>query len=465
MTGRILIVDDEQNIRRTMEMIHEGAGYEVKSVAGGEEALELFAQGDKGWHLVYLDIMMPGLDGMETLQRLLELKPEQSIVMISGHASVERAVEALKMGAADFLEKGFSKARLLATTESVLERTTLRRENAALRAMVADRGEILGNSLAIQAVRGQIDKVAPTTARVLITGESGTGKELVARAIHDGSLRSGGPFIRLNCAAVPEELIESELFGVVKGAFTGADRTRDGRFQAADGGTLFLDEIGDMSLRTQTKVLRVLQENEFEKVGSQETLKVDVRVIAATNKHLDEETASGRFREDLYYRLAVVPIQLPPLRARKEDIAQLAHTFASRYCEQNTLPIKSFSSAAMERLGRYRWPGNIRELKNQVERLLIMSAGSEIEVEDLSPELLGAIEPVRNKHDWTSLMTSLAEMVDGRPLSETRRAFETALIRLTLERHEGNVTRAARDLGVERTNLHKKIRQLGLGSD
>ncbi|MBN1269596.1 MAG: sigma-54-dependent Fis family transcriptional regulator, partial [Kiritimatiellae bacterium] len=362
MTGRILVVDDERNIGATMTMIHEGAGYAVAAAASGPEALALLAAPGEPFDLVYLDIQMPGMDGMEVLERLRAERPELAVVMISGHATVERAVEALKLGAVDFLEKGFSKARLLATTESVMERLRLRRENADLRARVAGGGEILGTSEAIAAVREQIARVAPTPARVLITGESGTGKELAARAIHEGSPRAAGPFVRVNCAAIPEELIESELFGVTKGAYTGADRTREGRFTAADGGTLFLDEIGDMSLKTQTKVLRALQEGEFEKVGSKETERVDVRVIAATNKDLEAEVAAGRFREDLYYRLAVIPIRMPPLRARKEDVPLLAERFAAAYCAENGLPPRRFAPATLERLARQSWPGNVREL-------------------------------------------------------------------------------------------------------
>ena len=461
MTGRILVVDDERNIGATMTMIHEGAGYEVAAAASGPEALALLAAPGEPFDLVYLDIQMPGMDGMEVLERLRAERPELAVVMISGHATVERAVEALKLGAVDFLEKGFSKARLLATTRSVMERLRLRRENADLRARVAGGGEILGTSEAIAAVREQIARVAPTPARVLITGESGTGKELAARAIHQGSARAGGPFVRVNCAAIPEELIESELFGVTKGAYTGADRTREGRFAAADGGTLFLDEIGDMSLKTQTKVLRALQEGEFEKVGSKETERVDVRVLAATNKDLEAEVAAGRFREDLYYRLAVIPLRMPPLRARKEDVPLLAERFAAAYCAENGLPPRPFAPATLERLARQSWPGNVRELRNQVERLLIMSRGETVEPADL-PDAEGGPPPAHR--DLDAALADLAERLRGEPLRESRRRFERAMVRLALDRHGGNVTRAARDLGLERTNLHKKIRQLGMAA-
>ncbi len=467
MKGRILVVDDEQNVRRSLEMIHEGVGYEVHSVGSGEEGLDFLAAcaSNARPDLVYLDIRMPGIDGLKALRRILEAWPQQAVVMISGHASVEGAVEAMKTGALDFLEKGFSKARVLASTEAAMERGRLRREVRDLRDRLEGGDEILGDSAAILAVKEQIARVAPTPARVLITGESGTGKELVARAVHRGSLRASARYLRLNCAAVPEELIESELFGVVKGAYTGAVETREGKFGAADGGTLFLDEIGDMSPRTQTKLLRALQEGEIEKVGSHETEKVDVRVIAATNKRLEEEVADGRFREDLYYRLAVVPIALPPLRARREDLPLLATSFTERFCEENGLPPRTLSPELLERLQRHAWPGNIRELRNVVERLVIMGAGETLRPADLPPEILGGAPGAAPPAGSGDPLTDLAESLLGRPLRESRQEFEAALVKAALARHDGNVTRAARDLGLERTNLHKKIKQLGLAEE
>jgi two-component system, NtrC family, nitrogen regulation response regulator NtrX len=467
MKGRILVVDDEQNVRRSMEMIHEGAGYEAHCVGSGEEALDFLAACDSAARpdLVYLDIQMPGIDGLETLRRIRAEWPGQAVVMISGHANVEGAVEAMKAGAMDFLEKGFSKARVLSSTEAALERGRLRREVRDLRARLDGQGEILGESAGVEAVREQIARVAPTPARVLITGESGTGKELVARAICRGSQRADKAYLRLNCAAVPEELIESELFGVVKGAYTGAVETRQGKFGAADGGTLFLDEIGDMSLRAQTKLLRALQEGEIEKVGSHETEKVDVRVLAATNKNLEEEVAAGRFREDLYYRLAVVPIALPSLRARKDDLPLLVAHFAESYCRENDLPRREFSVELVERLQRHAWPGNIRELRNVVERLLIMGEGEILQPIDLPPELReGAPAPVGAAASLSGddPFAAIVEVLTGSSLKESRQRFEQALVNSALERHGGNVTRAARDLGLERTNLHKKIKQLGL---
>ena len=469
MKGRILVVDDEQNVRRSMEMIHEGAGYEPHCVGSGEEAIAFLESCSEEARpdLIYLDIQMPGIDGLETLRRILAAWPEQVVVMISGHANVENAVEAMKTGAMDFLEKGFSKARVLASTAAAMERGLLRRENLQLRARLEGAGEILGESSAIESVREQIARVAPTVARVLITGESGTGKELVARAIHRGSPRSKQPFLRLNCAAVPEELIESELFGVVRGAFTGAVETREGKFGAADGGTLFLDEIGDMSQRTQTKLLRALQEGEIEKVGSHVTEKVDVRVLAATNKNLEEEVAAGRFREDLYYRLAVVPIPLPPLRVRKEDVVLLAQHFADAFYAENGLPERAFEAELMERLQRHSWPGNIRELRNVVERLIIMGRGPTLAAADLPPELRGegTVSRPAGARDAEVRIAALAASLLGSSLKDSRLRFESAMIEAALARHEGNVTRAARDLGLERTNLHKKIKQLGLHQD
>jgi two-component system, NtrC family, nitrogen regulation response regulator NtrX len=459
MKGRILVVDDEKNIGRSMEMIHEGEGHEVVSVSAGDQALVMLKKhGD--FDLVYLDIQMPGMDGIETLEKIRESWPDLAVVMISGHATVEKAVEALKLGAVDFLEKGFSKSRLLTTTNAVMERVSLRRENRELRRSLEGEGEIIGESDALQMVRDQIARVAPSHARVLITGESGTGKELVARAIHQSSDRARQPFVRVNCAAIPETLIESELFGVMKGAYTGADRDRDGKFTAADGGTLFLDEIADMSLKTQTKVLRALQEGEIEKVGSGNTEKVDVRVLAATNKNLETAVAEGEFREDLYYRLAVVPVHLPPLRARKEDIPLLVESFQKEFESKYGLAAKQIEAEAMDHLARYAWPGNIRELRNQVERLLIMG-GDRIGPSDLPPELSDAKTPAKFKSLGEGL-AALAGTLLGQPLGESKHLFERELIRLALERRHGNVTRAAQDLGVERTNLHKKIRRLGL---
>ncbi len=459
MKGRILVVDDEKNIGRSMEMIHESEGHEVVSVHAGDEALVMLEK-HGAFDLVYLDIQMPGMDGIETLEKIRERWPELAVVMISGHATVEKAVEALKLGAVDFLEKGFSKSRLLATTAAVMERVSLRRENRELRRNLEAEDEIIGESDALRMVREQIQRVAPSPARVLITGESGTGKELVARAIHRASERAKGPFVRVNCAAIPEGLIESELFGVVKGAYTGADRDREGKFSAADGGTLFLDEIADMSLNTQTKVLRALQEGEFEKVGGGKTEKVDVRVLAATNKKLETAVAEGEFREDLYYRLAVVPIHLPPLRARKEDIPLLVERFQSEFESRYGLPAKRMEPETLERLTRHAWPGNIRELRNQVERLLIMG-GESIGPEDLPPELVGGDSKARFR-SLDEAMGALADTLAGQPLGECKNLFEREIIRLALERRQGNVTRAAQDLGVERTNLHKKIRRLGL---
>ena len=453
MAGRMLVVDDEKNIRTTMEMIHRNAGWETASADGGDEALERLAEGE--FDIVYLDVGMPKKDGIEVLKDIMSRHPDQLVVILTGNATIEKAVEATRIGAFDFLEKDCGKEKILLTSRNALDYRELTQENRSLRRKVAGHRELLGESAGVRAIHEQIDKVAPTNARVLILGESGTGKELIAQAIHDNSQRAGGPFIKVNCAAIPEELIEAELFGSVKGAFTGAE-DREGKFQSADGGTLFLDEIGDMSLRVQTKVLRALQEGEVQKVGSNTTTHVDVRVIAATNKHLAEEVAAGRFREDLYFRLNVVPIESPPLRARGNDIALLARAFLEEYCRDNGVPEKTLSDAVVDTFKKYPWPGNVRELRNQVERVAIMAAGDTIEPSDLSAEIrLG-------KPDVAGGGLGGANVAGGTTLQDARKQFERDLILGVLTKHNWNVSRAAEELGLERTNLHKKIKGLGL---
>jgi two-component system nitrogen regulation response regulator NtrX len=455
MSGRVLFVDDEANIRRTMEMIHRNAGWETAAAASGDDALELLAH--ESFDVIYLDLSMPGRDGMDVLAEIRSRHPRQIVIIFTGQATVERAVEATRLGAFDFLEKDAGKDRILLTSKNALERVALARENQRLREGARGNREFLGGGAAARAILQQVDQVAPSNARVLVLGESGTGKELIAQAIHDRSARAGGPFIKVNCAAIPEELIEAELFGSVKGAFTGAVESREGKFQAADGGTIFLDEVGDMSLKVQTKVLRALQEGEVQRVGSDEVAHVDVRVIAATNKNLAAEVAAGRFREDLFYRLNVVPIVSPPLRERREDIQLLAEAFLAEYCAVNDLPPRTLDPAVVEKLRRYPWPGNVRELRNQVERMAIMSPGPVVGVSDLSSEIQSGVPSVTPGGG-----AAAAGSYDGLPLQEARRRFEKDLIVRALETTDWNVSRAADALGLERTNLHKKMKTLDI---
>jgi two-component system, NtrC family, nitrogen regulation response regulator NtrX len=453
MTGRVLIIDDEPNIRRMMETIHRNAGWETASAENGEMGLARLQT--EPFDVVYLDLAMGERDGIDVLKEIRLRKPDQVVVILTGHGSVEKAVEAIKLGAFDFLEKDFGKEKILITSRNALERCSLAEENRILRDRQPHRQELLGKSESIKNVLEQVAKVAPTGARVLIRGESGTGKELIAREIHERSKRSRGPFVKINCAAIPEELIEAELFGSVKGAYTGSVATREGKFEEANGGTLFLDEVGDMSLRVQTKLLRVLQEGEVEKVGDNKTIKVDVRVIAATNKDLDDEVSSGRFREDLYFRLSVVPLVSPPLRSHPEDIPLLVNAFLDAYCAENNLPRKTFHPDVMKLLEKYSWPGNVRELRNQVERMVIMSPAKTIQLEDLSAEIRAFKE---------SAAQLIPEMGIDRKLTlqAAKEKIERTMIRRALEQNDWNVTRAAEELGLERTNLHKKIKQYGI---
>jgi two-component system nitrogen regulation response regulator NtrX len=469
MSGRVLIIDDEKNIRKTIAMIHRNAGWDATTAEGVGEALEIV--GREQFDIVYIDLSMPERDGIEGLKEIKARQPDQTVVILTGQGSIERAVEAIKLGAFDFLEKDCGKDKILLTSRNALEYHTLTRENRELKATISRKREYLGTSAGVQQVREQIAKVAPTGARVLIMGESGTGKELIAQAIHDRSKRSDRRFIKVNCAAIPEELIEAELFGSVKGAYTGSVGSREGKFQAADGGTLFLDEVGDMSLRVQTKVLRALQEGEIERVGSDATITVDVRVIAATNKDLAAEVAAGRVREDLYFRLNVVPINAPPLRERPDDIPFLAETFLKQYCNDNGLPVKQLDQRVTDLLVRYPWPGNVRELINQVERMAILSAGRVIHVHDLSSEIrrgtpaVAAAEPASMRPETDEMSSKVSFDPTALTLQEARREFERILIRKALDANEWNISRTAEELGLERTNLHKKIKALGLSKE
>jgi two-component system nitrogen regulation response regulator NtrX len=443
----ILIVDDEPAIQKALRDVLEDEGYRVSAVGSGPEALR--AVTDETPDLVFLDIWMPRMDGLDTLAELKRLRPEAPVVMISGHGTIETAVKATRLGAYDFVEKPLSLEKTLVTVSRALEHGRLERENAGLRAQLDERSTIIGDSAPMRALREQIAIAAPTHGRVLIHGENGSGKELVARAIHEHSGRRQRPFVEVNCAAIPEELIESELFGHERGAFTNALARRRGKFELADGGTLFLDEIGDMSLKTQAKVLRALEEQAFERVGGRETLRVDVRVIAASNRDVVSLIAQGAFREDLFYRLNVIPIEVPPLRARKEDVPALVEHFVRIFCADNGKRLKTVTPAALTYFMTYDWPGNVRELRNMVERLVIMVPADSIGVEHLPP-------PLRAKTEVAALPG------DGKPLKEARDGFERAYILAELRAQDWNMTRTAERLGIERSHLYRKIRAYGI---
>src|ERR671912_3307 len=381
MKARILVIDDEAEIRRSVRMILEYEGYDVQEAASGPEGLALIEREPPD--LVFLDIKMGGMDGLEALQKIRQVNEALPVVIISGHGTVSTAVEATKLGAFDFIEKPLASERVLVTIRNALDQTRLKDENRTLKRAVEARHQMVGESVSLRQIWDAIKRAAPTNATVLLLGESGVGKELVARAIHRNSLRSRDRFVQVNCAAIPEELIESELFGHEKGSFTGATEKQIGKFEQADRGTIFLDEVGDMSQKTQAKVLRVLQEGEVERIGSQKTINVDVRVIAATNKDLEEAIEKGEFREDLYFRLSVIPITVPPLRERREDVPLLIRHFAELFSREHNRRPHRFTPAALEYMQKARWKGNVRELKNTVERLLIMTPGEQIDVDDL----------------------------------------------------------------------------------
>jgi two-component system nitrogen regulation response regulator NtrX len=445
----ILIVDDEPGIRSSLGSILREEGYRVDAVASGEECVETVRNGH--FDLILLDVWLPKMDGLETLERMLELDSTPMVIMISGHASIETAVRATKLGAFDFIEKPLALEKTMLAVKNALEHLRLEEENRRLRAELERSYHILGDSIPMKALRQIIALTAPTSSRVLIYGESGTGKELVARALHAQSPRSSRAFVEVNCAAIPEELIESELFGHSKGSFTGATENKVGKFQKADGGTLFLDEVGDMSLKTQAKVLRVLEEQRFEPVGSNEPVRVDVRVIAATNKRLEEEISRGAFREDLFYRLNVIPVSVPPLRERTEDIPILAAHFLEEYSSAYGRRPKELSPAAVNVLLRYPWPGNVRELKNVIERLVIMCPQESIEPHHLPPELFRGAP----KEPQSAVAT----------LQEARSAYERDFILRKLEENQWNMTRTAAALGLERSHLYRKMKTLGISAD
>jgi two-component system nitrogen regulation response regulator NtrX len=451
MAETVLIVDDEESILRSVSGILTDEGYATATAPSAERALAALEKLPPD--VVLLDIAMPGRDGLHVLEELKQKRPELPVIMMSGHGTIDTAVRATKLGAYDFLEKPLSYDNLLLCIRRGLESARLARENRLLREQLLGQSEIVGESPVMQKLKAQIAIAAPTDGWVLITGEHGTGKELVARQIHLQSLRSGRPFVAVNCAAIPEELIESELFGHEKGAFTGAIQTKRGRFELADGGTLFLDEIGDMSMMTQAKILRILQEHRFERVGGTETLQVDVRVIAATNKDLEAEMAAGGFREDLYYRLNVIPFHVPPLRERVEDIPTLIARFAARFASEAGRPLPHLSDAALRRLVEYPWPGNVRELQNIMERLVLMTPGGEIGVDDLPPQIASA-ERVRQ------LRAS-----SGRSLAEARARFEREYLLERLRDNDWNISRTADGVGLARETLSRKLRSLGIDVD
>jgi two-component system nitrogen regulation response regulator NtrX len=445
----ILIVDDEPGVRTALGGVLRDEGYSVEAVASGEACLERVTRG--AVDLIVLDVWLPGLDGLATLARLRERQVDAQVVLISGHGNIESAVRAIKMGAFDFVEKPLSLDKTVLVVRNALHRRRLEAENRALRAKVDRTQTMVGESYAMRQLREQVAMAAPTNGRVLIYGENGTGKELVARTVHALSRRRANAFVEVNCAAIPEELIESELFGHVRGAFTGAVADRRGKFEVADGGTIFLDEIGDMSLKTQAKVLRVLQEQTMEAVGGTARIKVDARVLAATNKDLQAEIRGGRFREDLYFRLNVIPIFVPPLRDRQEDIPLLADHFMAEFAREYGRRLKTFESGARAVIQRYPWPGNVRELRNVIERLMIMVPGDVISSGDL-----GFLDPN------ALARPSSAEVPDRLTLHEARDQFERDLILRTLAEQQGNMSRTADVLGVERSNLYRKMKAFGI---
>jgi two-component system nitrogen regulation response regulator NtrX len=446
----VLIVDDEPGVRTALTGVLSDEGYSVDAVESGEACLDRI--GRDAFDVIILDVWLPGIDGLATLGRLRQMKNDSEVVMISGHGNIESAVRAIKMGAFDFVEKPLSLEKTVLVVRNALRQRKLEAENRALRARVDRAGKMVGESPLMRQLRELVAVAAPTNGRVLIFGENGTGKELVARTVHALSRRRNQPFVEVNCAAIPEDLIESELFGHVKGAFTGAVADRKGRFEAAHNGTIFLDEIGDMSLKTQAKVLRVLQEQVTEPVGSTTRVQVDVRVLAATNKDLLAEIRAGRFREDLYFRLNVIPVYVPPLRDRAEDIPLLVEHFIADLALEYRRRPKTLTPAAMARLQTYRWPGNVRELRNVIERVVIMAPGEEITDRDVA-FLSG--DPLAERPAEDGAATSLS-------LYSARDQFEREYILRELANQQGNISRTAEALGVERSNLYRKMRAFGI---
>jgi two-component system nitrogen regulation response regulator NtrX len=453
VSRRILVIDDEQGIRAALGQLLEYEGYEVHTIANAADGIAEYQK----WrpHLVFLDVKMAGMDGMEALKKLRELDAGATVVMISGHATIRTAVEATQLGAYEILEKPLDTDRILVMLRNALSHLDLQEENARLKQSIDAPFEIVGKTPVMRALMEKVEKVAATPARVLITGDNGTGKELVARALHRMSPRATKPFVEVNCAAIPGELIESELFGHMKGSFTGAISDRAGKFEQANKGTLFLDEIGDMSLAAQAKVLRVLQDNVITRIGGSKPISVDVRVIAATNKTLENEIAAGKFREDLYYRLNVVPIHVPPIRERREDIPMLAQYFAATLSAREGIPPRTFTQDALERLSSLDWPGNVRELRNTVERLLILAPDSQISARDID-RLAGQ----RALDD-----AGLATLTQCRTFEEFKDAAERAFLLNKLREFDWNVSETARAVEMPRSNLYKKIERYSLSRE
>ncbi len=465
MKPRILVIDDESAIRDSLKMVLEYEGYEVMQAATGEEGVKLIER--EAPDLVFLDIKMPGMDGLEVLHKLRHLVEITPIVVISGHADITTAVEATRLGAFDFIEKPLERERVMVTVRNAVDTRRLKTENKSYRRDADKKYQIVGDSPSLAVVRSAIQKAAPTSATVLIWGESGVGKELVARAIHRDSLRRDGAFVQVNCAAIPDELIESELFGHEKGSFTGATDRQIGKFEQADKGTIFLDEVGDMSLKTQAKVLRVLQEQELERLGSNRIIKVDVRVIAATNKNLEEEIDRHTFREDLFYRLNVVPIHVPALRERRDDIPALVRHFADLFARDNNFHRKTLTAAAMERLRQQHWRGNIRELRNFVERLMIMTSSEAIDAGDIpeggairgdAPMLAGGAEGVAAVRDTPAWMQATT-------LQEFKSGSERAYLVAKLRENGWNISKTAEVIDTPRSNLYKKLEQYQISQE
>ncbi|MEZ5345133.1 MAG: sigma-54 dependent transcriptional regulator [Pyrinomonadaceae bacterium] len=449
MQNSILIVDDERGIRDTLRGVLEDEGFNVETVGSGEDCLKV-SQSNK-FSCILLDVWLPGIDGLETLEKLRDAENDSAVVMISGHGNIETAVNATKLGAFDFIEKPLSLEKTVLTVRNAIRQRDLERANRNLAEQLSSEYEMVGNSIAMRALRKQISIVAPTDGRVLISGESGTGKELVARAIHSQSKRKNFPFVEINSAAIPEDLVESELFGHAKGAFSGATKAKKGKFDVADGATLFLDEIGDMSATVQAKMLRVLEEQRFEPVGSNTPVTVDVRVISATNKRLDDLIDNGDFRSDLFYRLNVIPFQIPPLRDRLEDVPALVEHFNQKFSADNGKKPKDFSKDAIETLQNYSWAGNVRELRNTVERIVIMNSKQRIKSADL-PDLKTTDEPIASSFRFPSF-------------KEATDAYQREFILHKLAENDGNVTNAAGSMGVDRSHLYRRMKALGIKTE
>ena len=460
--SRILIIDDEEGIRFSLRGILEDEGYEVLEAESAEDGLALLA--GEPVDLVFLDIWLPGMDGLTALERIEQMSQSLPVLMISGHGTIETAVSAIKKGAYDYIEKPLSLEKVVLAAQRALEFQALKRENQALRTRSPRRVEFSGNSPQAVALREQIAKVAPLDTWVLITGENGTGKEITARSLHARSRRNGKPLVAVNCAAIPEELIESELFGHEKGAFTGADSAKTGKFELAHEGTLFLDEIGDMSLKTQAKILRILQEQRFERVGGNRTIHVDVRVIAATNKNLEHAISEGTFREDLYYRLRVFPLVVPPLRERGDDITILLREFIDEISREHGLAPFVPTDETLAALHAYSWPGNVRELRNFVERSLILYGGQSMTTAMLPPEFRTRAASDSRPTDAARACDTFMAMdeLNGADFKSARTIFENRFLAAKLQEYGGNITRLAEGIGLERSYLHRKLKSLGI---